>query len=57
MIAVTVIIISICHSVFVSCPHGDDDEWAITWPNTPGGSISTQPCPGGVDTNGELCLV
>ena len=41
-------------TVFVGCPYGVDDEWGITWPNTPGGDISTQPCPGGVDDVGML---
>ena len=42
--------------MFSGCPYGPDDVWAIIWPNTPGGSISSQPCPGGVDAVGMLYI-
>ena len=44
-------------TVFSGCPYGPDDAWAIIWPNTPGGSISSQPCPGGVDAVGMLIRI
>ena len=43
-------------TVHTGCPYGPDDVWNIIWPNTPGGSISSQPCPGGVDAIGLLYI-
>ena len=42
--------------MFSGCPYGDDDVWGITWPNTPGGTTNSQPCPGGVDSVGALYI-
>ena len=44
-------------TVSTGCPYGPDDVWNIVWPNTPGGSMSSQPCPGGVDAIGMLFTV
>ena len=46
----------LCFTVFTGCPYGPDDVWGITWPNAPGGLISSQPCPGGVDAVGMLLM-
>ena len=44
-------------TVYTGCPYGPDDVWNIIWPNTPGGSISSQPCPGGVDAIGLSSVI
>ena len=41
---------------FTGCPYETDDVWGIIWPNTPGGTVNTQPCPGGVDAVGMTPL-
>ena len=49
-----IMLLSMLHpTVYTGCPYGPDDVWNIIWPNTPGGSISYQPCTaGGVDAIG-----
>ena len=39
---------------FHGCQYGPDPVWHVIWPNTPSGTTSIQPCPGGVDSVGKL---
>ena len=43
-------------AVFSGCLYGSDPIWNVSWPNTPAGTTSTQPCPGGVDSVGQSCM-